>query len=295
MPWWRSKVREQDLERELNSDLEFEAQEQQDRGLSAEEARYAARRAMGNTTLLQEQVRELWTPRMVDATFQDARYAFRVLRKSLIFTFVAILSLALGIGANTAIFSLVDGLWMRPMPVANPDEIVRLFTVTPQNPEDAFSYPEYLVLNSQARSVFQGLVALGGRGTRIPNADGTSELHTVNVVSDNFFDVLGIRALAGRVFTSQDTDLLNHEPVAVLGNSFWKRRFASDRGIIGKQIELQGGKTKVLFTVLGVLPEKFRDINNGQDRDLWLPTQSWVRLTSERESSKFADSGGSKC
>jgi predicted permease len=278
----RQKQREQELARELRSDLELEAQEQQERGLSPEQARYAARRAFGNITLVQEQVRELWRPGIIDVTCQDVRYAIRVLRKNSVFTLVATLSLALGIGANTAIFSLVDGLWMRPMAVARPGEIVRLFTVTAQNPEDTFSYPEYLALKSQA-TAFEGLIARGGRGTQIPNADGTSELHTVNVVSDNFFDVLGIQALAGRLFTPKDTEMLNQESVAVLGNSFWKRRFGSDRGIVGKRIEVQRGKTKLLLLVLGVLPEKFRDIDNGEDRDLWLPIQSWARLSSVEE------------
>jgi predicted permease len=278
MFWHRRKSKEEDLERELRSDLELEAEERRENGLSPEDARFAARRALGNTTLVKEEIREMrgWT--FWERFWQDVRYALRVLRKNVVFSAAAVLSLALGIGANTAIFSLIDGLWMRPMAVPKSNEIVRLFSTTSQNPEDTFSYPEYLTLKDQARG-FQGLVARGGRGTQIPNKDGTSELHTINVVSDNFFRVVGIQPLAGRVFTPDDKDLLNHEQVAVLGNSFWKRRFGSDRGIVGQQIEFQRGSQKVLFAVLGVLPETFRDINNGEDRDIWLPTQSWLRLS----------------
>jgi putative ABC transport system permease protein len=243
-----------------------------------EQAHYSAQRALGNKALVKEEVREMWGWTSLERFWQDLRYAVRVLRKNLGFSAAAVLSLALGIGANTAIFSLIDGLWMRPMAVPTSDEMVRLFSTTSQNPEDTFSYPEYLALKDQARG-FQGLVARGGRGTQIPNKDGRSELHTVNVVSDNFFRVLGIQPLAGRVFTPDNKDLLNQEPVAVLGNNFWKRRFGSDRGIVGRQIEFQRGSQKVLFTVLGVLPETFRDINNGEDRDIWLPTQSWLRLS----------------
>lgn len=278
MRWRRRKQREEDLERELRSHLDLEAEEEHERGLSSEQAHYSARRTLGNTTLIKEATREMWTARAIERFWQDVRYAARMLRKSPGFSGAAVLSLALGIGANTAIFGLIDGLWMRPMAVLKPSEIVRLFSVTSQNPEDTFSYPEYLALKDQA-DAFDGLVARGGRGTQIPNKDGTSELHTVNVVSDNFFRLLGIRPLKGRVFTSDDNDLLDHEPVAVLGNSFWKRRFGSNPGIVGQQIEFRRGGQKVLFTVLGVLPETFRDINNGEDRDIWLPTQSWLRLS----------------
>lgn len=278
MRWFWRETREQDLERELRSDLELEAAEQQNNGLSAGEARYAAQRALGNKTLVKEEVREMWGWISLERCWQDVRYALRVLRKNLGFSTAAVLSLSLGIGANTAIFSLVDGLWIRPMPIPTPGEIVRLFSVSNQNSEDTFSYPEYLVLKDQT-SGFQGVVARGGRGTQISNKDGTSELHTVNVVSDNFFRVLGIQPLAGRVFTPDDKDLLNHEPAAVLGNSFWKRRFGGDRSIVGHQMEFQRGGQRVLFTILGVLPETFRDINNGEDRDIWLPTQSWLRLS----------------
>jgi predicted permease len=207
--------------------------------------------------------------------FQDLRYGGRMLRKTPSFTIVAVLSLALGIGANTTIFSLVDGLWTRPMAVPSPGDVVRVFSVTTQDADDGFSYPEYLELVKQT-TAFNGLVARGGRGARIPNPDGTSELRTVNVVSENFFSVLGVSAMLGRTFIPADD---RTALVVVLGNRFWKSRFGGDPAIVGKQIELTRGQQGVPFTVLGVLPETFRDIDNGGDRDLWLPPQSWVRLS----------------
>ena len=282
MIWRRRKRRERDLERELRSHLELEAEEQREHGAPAEEARFAAQRAFGNTTRVKEETRAVWRTPIGDRLRQDMRYAGRTLRRNPGFSAVAVLSLALGIGADSAIFSLIDGLWTRPMAVPRAGELVRLFSVTSQNLEGAFSFPEYLTLEGQT-AAFRGLVARGGRGTQIPNRDGTLELHTVNVVSDNFFSVLEIQPLLGRVFTPHDQDLLNHEPVAVLGNGFWKRHYGGDTSIVGRRIEFQRGTQRVLFTVLGVLPETFRDVNNGGDRDLWLPTQSWIRLASRED------------
>src|SRR6266508_2795166 len=126
MRWKRRKQREQDLERELRIDLDLEAEEQQERGLSPEEARWAARRAFGNLAFLKEEVREMWGWRWVERFGQDLRYCIRQLRLSPGFTLVAVASLALGIGANTAIFQLLDSVRLRSMPVPNPQELVEV-------------------------------------------------------------------------------------------------------------------------------------------------------------------------
>src|SRR6516225_2019368 len=114
---WRRKQRERDLERELRSDLELEAEEQREKGLSPEEAHYAARRTFGNETLVKEEVREMWGWNFVGQLGQDLRYAIRTIRANRAFSTAAILSLALGIGANTAIFTLIDALLLRSLPV----------------------------------------------------------------------------------------------------------------------------------------------------------------------------------
>ncbi|MGH9772589.1 MAG: ADOP family duplicated permease [Candidatus Acidiferrales bacterium] len=275
MRWWRRKSRDEDLDREIRSHLELEAKEQEENGVSPDEARYAAKRALGNTTQVKENAREAWGWSGTGHLLRDLGYAIRMLRKNPAFSIVAVVSLALGIGANTAIFSLIEGIWMRPMAVPKPGEIVRLFSVTNQNSEGDFSYPGFLALQ-HGTTAFQGLVACGGRGIEIPNNGAKSELHTVNVVSDNFFSALGIRPVLGRLFTPKLKNLLNREPVAVLGNSFWKSHFDADPNIIGKQIELERGAKQLSFTILGVLPPTFRGIHIGGDRDFWFPVQSWV-------------------
>jgi predicted permease len=214
--------------------------------------------------------------RLLERFGKDLMYGARMLWRSPGFTAVAVISLALGIGANTAIFSLVDGLWTRPMAVPNPGQIVHLFSVTNQNSEGRWSFPEYEDLNQQS-GPFQGVVARGGRGAQMPNPDGSLDLFLVNVVSTNFFSVLGVKPAAGRLFAPEDDSSLDEEPVVVLGNSFWKRRLGGDPSIVGRQILLSRGEN-IPFTVMGILPESFRETEPGSDRDLWLPPQSWVRL-----------------
>ncbi len=185
-------------------------------------------------------------------------------------TAAAVLSLGLGIGANAAIFSLVDGLWLRPMAVRDPGQIVRVLSVTNQDRAGLLSYPEYEEFARQIPA-FSGVVATGGRGAFLPKPDGTTQLLLVNVVSANFFEVLGVKPAYGRLWNPGDSS------VVVLGYNFWKRQFGGDPGVVGTEIQLTRGG-KVPFTIIGILPAEFAEIERSSDRDLWLPPQSWERL-----------------
>ncbi|MGB9408166.1 MAG: ADOP family duplicated permease [Terracidiphilus sp.] len=223
----------------------------------------------------------------MQAIIQDIHYALRQLRKSPGFTLTAVFTLALGLGASSAIFCLMDGLWLHPMRVPHPGQLTRVFATTEQDQTGTFSYSEYQTL-AQRLTAFKGpgagVIAIGGRGSLMPRPDGTSTLLLTNVVSSNFFSVLGVRPLLGRAFTPQDAERLRTHPGVVLGYSCWQREFGGDRNIVGRQIALRHGKSSVnQVDVWGVLPPSFREINPDSDRDLWMPAETWAAVVDPKE------------
>jgi len=195
----------------------------------------------------------------------DLRIALRLLFKNPTFTVVAALSLALGIGANSAIFSLLDGLYLRPLAVPDSGRIVRVFFSSPEETHGHLSYPEFRELRAGVTGL-EGLGACMGRGARYEQ-DGVQRLLLVNVVSPDFFQVLGLQAHQGRLFSSADEGA----PLVVLGYDAWHRLFGGDPAIVGRAIRLTGKSV----TVAGVLPREFRDISVSGDRDVWVPPWTW--------------------
>lgn len=213
----------------------------------------------------------------------ECRYAGRQLRKSPGFALTAVLTLAVGIGASSAIFCLMDGLWLHPMRVPHQGELVRIFATTPQDPEGVFTYSEFQAL-AQRMTALKSAVALGRRGSLMPRKDGTSALLLTNVVSANFFDALGVRPIVGRSFGAGDAERLRTHPGVLLGYEFWRREFAGDPGIVGRQITLLRGKDRrSQVDVWGVLPPEFREVDNGDDRDLWMSAEAWAALVGPNE------------
>jgi predicted permease len=188
------------------------------------------------------------------------------------------MALALAIGANGAIFSLVDGLWFRPPGIRSPSAIVRVFSTTATDQSGLWSYPEYAALRDQTSS-FAGVIARGHRGALLTGKDGASELLLVNVVSLNFFTTLGVTPAYGRLFAPGDEESLAKVPGIVLGHAFWRRHFGGDPGVVGRPVPL-GGKG---VTVLAVLPAGFREIEADLDRDLWMPPATWTLLSDAAE------------
>jgi putative ABC transport system permease protein len=187
------------------------------------------------------------------ALLSDLRHSLRMLRKSPLFTTVAIASLALGLGANTAIFSLLDQALLRPLPVTKPHELVLVTSPGPNrgsftgdNSDRLFSRPLYIDLRDR-NQVFSGLIARAPESANLLY-QGQSEAVNTELVSGNFFDVLGIRPQIGRLLSAQDDVIKNAHPVAVLGYGFWTRRFGGNPAVVGQPVRINNS----LMTVIGL-------------------------------------------
>jgi predicted permease len=262
-----------DLEEEMRFHLEMKAQENAEAGMRPEEARYAAQRQFGNQTLLQEVSRDMWGVRSIETLFQDLRFGMRMLLKNPGFTTVIVITLALGIGANTAIFSLINTTLLKTLPVKDPQQLVFFMVAGPQGMGTGFSYTLFQQFNRNNHS-FTGIIAANTPGRMRmaePGTGGQVELVQAGRVSGNFFSELGVRAIAGRTLTEDDDSPTSGQPVAVISYDYWKRRFGLDPGVVGRKIMLDDFP----FTIVGVAPPGFFGIEVGGNTDLWWP----IRMT----------------
>jgi len=202
--------------------------------------------------------------------WQDLRYGFRTLAKSRGFTLVAMLTLALGIGANTALFSVINGVLLSPLRYADPDRLVALYGRTPQGPHWSITYPNFLDWVRGNRS-FSGLAAFRGEDFNLTSL-GEPERVPGDMISGNFFDVLGVRPVFGRTFLPEE-DQVGSKPVAMISGGFWNRKFGSSPGVLGQTINLNGA----LYTVVGVISSDFDfNANNFQQpADVFVPIGQW--------------------
>jgi predicted permease len=211
--------------------------------------------------------------RLEDEMFQDFRFGIRLLLKHKGFTAVAVLSLALGIGANTTIFSLINAALLKTLPVKDPQRLVFFMVAGPQGMGAGFSYPLLDQFNGNNHS-FTGIIAANTAGRmRLSElgAGGQVELVQAGRVSGNFFSELGVGAVAGRTLTEDDDSPTGAQPVAVISYNFWKRRFGLDPGVVGRKVMLDDFP----FTIVGVAPPGFFGIEVGSNTDLWWP----IRMT----------------
>ena len=270
-PWSGRRAREADLERELRDHLDLEAEEQREGGLSAEEAAYAARRALGNPTQIKENVRMAWGFRWLDTLLQDLRYALRQLRRNPGFAAVAVLTLALGIGANTAIFSVINGTLLKPLPFPDPGRLVLVWETFGKGPDNRniVSAPNYWDFARQS-SAFEGMAIFdsAGRGYNLSATGNKQEPEQVSGlrVSASFFPVLGVKPLLGRTFLPEE-ETLGRDQEVVLSYGLWKRRYGGDPALVGKTIKIDGAD----FTVVGVMPPRFEFQFWSNQRQLWVP------------------------
>jgi predicted permease len=204
---------------------------------------------------------------MIGATYHDIRYALRMMRKNPAFSVIVIATLALGIGANAAMFSLTDRVLLQRLPVSNPDQLVVLGTQTPSDSEasSSFSYPMYKDLRDQNQAC-SGIIARAGVQMNVSYGD-LNERVSSDLVSGNYFEVLGVRPWAGRLFTQEDDRTPGAHPVAVISYGFWERRFGKDQSIVGKTILANEHQ----LTVIGVTPPNFYGVYLSSAPDVWVP------------------------
>ncbi|HEX8293920.1 MAG TPA: ABC transporter permease [Pyrinomonadaceae bacterium] len=196
--------------------------------------------------------------------WQDVRYGARALWKSPGFTLVAALSIALGIGANTAIFSLVNATLLRRLPVAEPERLASVFSGMPGGLYSTSSYPDYVDFRDR-NEVFEGLAARAGISASLGVGDH-ADLVVGSIVTGNYFEVLGVSAARGRVLTPEDDRTPGAHPVAVLSHGLWQRRFGGEE-VVGRQLALNGQQ----FSVVGVLPAEFTGVDQGRADDIYVP------------------------
>jgi len=278
---------ERELAEEMEFHVEMKARDQERTGMSADDAEWAARRRFGNVTRVKDATGDVMTVGWVEAAIQDARYARRSLRQSPAFAAVAIASLALGIGATTAIFTLVNAMLLRPLPFPDAGRLVLAFQTTTPGvffPVDSmpWTYDKYRRLRALVPTFADagfsswdefnlrrtGLAA-GGRAE--PAARVRAEL-----VTTSLFSTLGARAILGRTITAADSSPAATGAVAVLSESLWRRHFNADSGVIGTSAVLD----KLPVTIIGVMPASFTGIR--EHAEMWVPIEAVSELDSPR-------------
>ena len=290
------------MDEEMQFHLEMKTREYLRAGMSPEEARAAAMRSFGNVPLLKEDSREVWGWRWLDDLFQDLRFSTRLLAKTPGFTLVVVLSLALGIGANTAIFTLIDAVLLKMLPIRNPEQLRQVLWAGPHDPRElhlrtsystgfcpeiagvgsfnsgcSFSYPTFEQVRKQAQA-FSDVFTFTWADDLNVIVNGQAALAQGELVSGDYFAGLGVQPLLGRVIAPTD-DQPGAPPVAVVSYGYWERRFGCDPTIVGKSFPMNG----IPFTIIGVAPSEFFGLQPGDSPGIWVPLRKKTELNEVRE------------
>ena len=255
-----------ELDDELKEYLDMAIDEKMRRGMSREVATRAARIEFGSVDAVKDNVRDVGWEGGLERFWRDVRYATRTLRRSPVFSAIAIATLALGIGANTAIFTVVNVVMLRALPVERPHELIALTTAYPDTTEAMFSYAAYRQFAVDGASAAESMAASRVRRDAI-TIDALPESVGYKWVSGNYFDVLGVKPLIGRTLQPADDRSLPGEPVAVLSHVFWTARFGRDPSVLGRTFRFK----TTTFTVIGVMPLGFFGETGAEGPDLWMP------------------------
>jgi putative ABC transport system permease protein len=272
---FRRSSMDRELAEEMRQHLELKARQNIAAGMPAEEASYAAQRQLGNLTRMEEESRTSWGFPFLESLLQDVRYGLRGLRKAPGFTAVAAITLALGIGATTAIFSIVNTVLIRPLPYKDSARLVKIHTISPMFPEFQLgeSKPDFDDIQAGTHS-FEAM-AIFQRKTANLTAPGAPEEIDAASISADFLPLLGVSPALGRTFQPEDEERKNGD-VVLLSQRIWRERFGSDPNVVGKTITLE----EKLHTVIGVMPGDFAGLDKD---DLWLPFLKSSKAASKRD------------
>jgi len=272
---FRRKRTAEDFAEEIRAHIELEAEELRREGLSNEDAPGKARRTFGNVRAAQERFYLQGRWQWLDKLSRDLKHAFRSLLESPGFTITAVVTLALGMGANTAVFSVMNAVLLRSLPVADANRVVYLRTSNPPqgtgtiDTTETFSYPVYDALRKQTRGMAAVIAYVPLSGNKVAVRYGAEpEEAEGDMVSGAFFSGLGVRLERGRGFTEADEK--DHAPVAVISNQYWTRRFGRSPDVLGTTLYVNG----IGFTVVGIAPDGFEGLEAGQSTDFWVPLQN---------------------
>src|SRR5208282_6259388 len=273
------KLRDREFSAEMESHLQLHIEDNLLAGMTPAQARREAIMKLGGVEQTKESYRERRSLPILETTYQDCRYAFRLLRKNPGFTLVCVLTLALGIGANTAVFSVMNAVLLRTLPVADPSRLVYLRTSNPPrgtgtiDTTQTFSYAVYDALRKQGRGLSPVMAYVPLSAGKVAVRYGAQpEEAEGDMVSGTFFSGLGVKLARGRGFSENDES--SHAPIAVISYNYWRRRFSRDPDVLGKTLYVNG----VALTIVGIASEGFEGLEAGGSTDFWIPLQSRPEL-----------------
>jgi predicted permease len=268
-PFWKRGRHDKELGEEIDGHLEMAKRDLIDRGESADRAERSARREFGNVALVQNVTREQWGWVWLEEFLQDLRFGARTLRKNPGFTAIAVLTLALGIGANTSLFSVVNGVLLNPLPYPNPEQLVTLHESKPNFKTGSISYPNFRDWQKDNHTF--SAMAITRTYTFSLTGRGDAEQLRARFISSDFFSVLGVNPVLGRTFVTGE-DEIGGPPLVVIGAGLWKRKFGASPDVLGKTLTLDGKD----YTIVGVTPAAFDlFLRSVRITEVYVPIGQW--------------------
>src|SRR5262245_21230733 len=270
---WRSETIHQEITDEMQFHIDMRIEENIRWGMSPDEARRDAEGRFGNLTRVKEQGYDVRSGRWLETVWQDLRYGARMLLKQPGFTLIAVLILSLGIGANTAICSLIDAVLLKLLPVREPKQLVLLSYVGVRGASNVFPYGNYLRFRDH-NEVFAGVLAYHPLRLTVTVDGRTEPAVSGQLVTGDYYSVLGVTAALGRTILPDDDRVPGGHPVCVISDNYWQRRFARNPSAVGKTIHLGGSP----FTIIGVTPPEFFGLEVGLVADISVPTMMQAQV-----------------